>query len=81
MGNSTTSKVIGKRTNQFRSHDRCITTLQDVHHIFESRYNLISLETLHGEEFNFNSRVDLMKVFKEAHMKFQAKRIGNIYMF
>jgi len=46
MGNSSTSKVIDERTIQFRSHDGCITTLQEVHHVPESRYNLISLGAL-----------------------------------
>ena len=43
MTNSATSKVIDEGTIQFRSHDGCITTLQGVCHIPESRYNLISL--------------------------------------
>ena len=41
---------------------------------------LISLGTLHGEGFNFSSEGDLIKVFKDAHVKFQAERIDNIYM-
>ena len=45
MENSATSKVIGKGTFQFRSHDGCITTLQGVCHVLNSRYNLISLGT------------------------------------
>ena len=48
--------------------------------MFESRYNLISLGALQGEGFSFSSKGDLMKVFKEAHVKFQAERIGNVYM-
>jgi len=47
---------------------------------FESSYNLISLGTLRGEGFNFSSEGDLIKVFKEAHVKFQAEHVGNIYM-
>jgi len=43
MRNSATSKVIGEGTIQFQSHDGCITTLQGVRHVPESRYNLISL--------------------------------------
>jgi len=38
MGNSATSKVIGEGTIQFWSHDGCITTLQGVRHVPESRY-------------------------------------------
>ena len=38
MKNSTTSNVIDEKTIQFRSHDECITTLQDVCHVLESRY-------------------------------------------
>jgi len=80
MGNSATSKVIGEGTIQFHSHDGCITTLQGVCHVPESRCNLISLETLHGEEFSLSSEGDPMKVSKEAHMKFQAEHIDDVYM-
>jgi len=80
MRNSATSNVIGEGTIQFRPHDGCITTLQDVRHVPESRYNLISLGTLHGEGFSFSSKGNLMKVFKEAQMKFQAERVGDVYM-
>jgi len=80
MGNSATSKVIDEGTIQFRSHDGCITTLQGVRYVPESRYNLIFLEALHREGFYFSSKGDLMKVCKEAHVMFQAKRVGNVYM-
>ena len=71
MGNSTTSKVIGEGIIQFRSHDGCIATLQDVPHVPESRYNLISLETLQIEVFSFSSEGDPIKVSKDAHVKFR----------
>ena len=80
MGNSTTSKVIGEEIIQFRSHDGCITTLQGVHHVPESRYNLISLRALHKEGFSFSSEGDLIEVSKEAHVKFQTERVSNVYM-
>jgi len=70
MKNSATSKVIGEEIIQFFSNDGCITTLQSVHHVPESRYNHISLGVLHGEGFNFSSEGDLMEVFKDAHVKF-----------
>ena len=70
MGNSATSKVIGEETIQFWSHDGCITTLQGIRHVPESRYNLISLGALHREGFCFSSKGDLMKVSKEAHVMF-----------
>ena len=81
MGNSTTRKVIGKGTIQFCSHGRCITTIQGVCHVLNSRYNLISLGALQGEGFgfSFDSESDLMKVSKEAHVKFQAECIDNVY--
>ena len=44
MGNSVTNKVIGEGTIQFQSHDGCITTLQGVRYVPESRYNLHLLE-------------------------------------
>ena len=68
MRNSATNKVIGEGTIQFRSHDGCITTLQGVRHVPESRYNLISLGALHREGLSFSSG-DLMEVSKEAHEK------------
>jgi len=80
MRNSATSKVIGERTIQFRSHDGCIITLQGVHHVPESRYNLISLGALHREGFCFSSKGDLIEVSKDAHMMFQAERVCNVYM-
>jgi len=80
MGNSATSKVIGEETIQFHSHDGCITTLQGVRHVPESRYNLISLIALHGKGFNFSTEGDLMEVFKDTRVKFQAKRVGNVYI-
>ena len=73
--------MIDEGTIQFRSHDGCITTLQGVRHVSESRYNLISLGALHREGFYFSSKGDLMKVFKEARVMFQAERVGNVYMF
>ena len=76
IGNSATSKVIGEEIIQFRSHDGCITTLQSVHHVPESRYNPISLGALHREGFCFSLKDNLMKVFKKAHVMFQA----NMYM-
>ena len=80
MENSTTRKVIGEGTIQFRLHDGCITTFQGVLCVPESRYNLISLGTLHREGFNFNSEGNLMKVSKEAHVKFQVERVCDVYM-
>jgi len=72
--------VIGKETIQFHSHDGCFTALQGIHNVPESRYNFISFGALHGEEFNFSFEGDLMKVFRDAHVKFQAKHVDNIYM-
>jgi len=71
--------VIGKGIIQFRSHDGCITTLQCIRHILDSRYKLLSLGSLQGEGFSFTSEGDFMKVFKEAHVKFQAEHVGNVY--
>ena len=65
--NSATSKVIGERTIQFRSHDGCITTLQG---IFLIQGTISSLGALQGKEFSFSSKGDLMKVSKETHVKF-----------
>ena len=80
MGNSAASKVICEGTIQFWSYDECITTLQGVRHIPESRYNLISLGALHREEFCVRSKSDLMKVFKKAHVIFQDKHVNNVYI-
>ena len=76
MENSATSKVIGEGTIQFRSHDGCITTLQGICHVPESRYNLISLGALHREGFCFSSKGDLMEVSKDTHVMFQDERVG-----
>jgi len=80
MGNSANSNVIGKGKIPFHTDDGCITTLQGVRHVLESRYNLISLESLHEEGFNFNSEDDLMISFQRSHVKFQAERADNVYM-
>jgi len=74
MRNSATNKVIGEETIQFCSHDGCITTLQGVCHV-PARYNLIYLGALQSEWFNFSSESDLMKVSKEAHVKFQGHSV------
>ena len=78
MGISATSKVIGEETIQFHACDVCITTLQGVRHVPDSRYNLISPEALHREGFNFSSEGDLMEVSKETHLKFKAERVDNM---
>ena len=80
MKNSATSKLIGEGTIQICSYDGCITTFQGIRHVTESRYNLISLGALHGEGFILSSEGDLVKVFKEVHVKFQADRVDNVYM-
>ena len=72
--------MIGKRTIQFWPHDGCITALQGVHHVPESGYNLISLRALQGEGFSFSFEGDLIEVSKEVHVKFQAERVGIVYM-
>ena len=64
MGNSATRTVIDEGTIQFRYCNGCITTLQDIHHVPDSKYNHISFEALQGEVFNFSSEGDLMEVFK-----------------
>ena len=56
------------------------TTLQGVLHVSESRYDLISLGAVQGKWFCFSSKGDLMKVFKEAYVMFQAEHVGNVYM-
>ena len=63
MGNSVMRKVIGEGKIQFCFHDGCITTLQDIRHVPESRYNLISLGAQHREGFCFSLKGDLMEVF------------------
>jgi len=80
MENSASSELIGEGTVQFQAYDGCITTIQGVRHVPELRYNLISLGVLQNEGFSFSSKGDLMKVFKEAHVLFQAERVGNVYM-
>ena len=72
--------MIDVGTIQFRSHDGCITTLQGVRYVPDSRYNLIYLGALQGEGFSFSSEDYLMEVSNEVHMKFQAERVGNVYM-
>ena len=74
------NKVIGEGIIQFRSYDGCITTLQGIRHVPESRYNLISLRALYKEGFCFISKGDLMEVSKETHAMFQAECVGNVYM-
>ena len=80
MGNSATSKVIGEGTIQFRSHDGCITTLQGVCRVPESRYNLISSGAIYREGLCFSLKADRMEVFKETHVMFQAECVSNVYI-
>jgi len=74
------ARWLAKEQFNFLSHDGCITTFQGVRHVSDSMYNLISLRALHREGLCFSSKGDLMKVFKEAHVMFQAERVGNVYM-
>ena len=67
-------------TIQFYSHDGCITTLQGVHHVLESKYNLICFRAQYGEGLNFSSEGDFIEVFKDIQVKFQAERVSNVYM-
>ena len=45
MGNSTVSKMIGKKIIQFQSHYRCITTFQGIHHVLNQGTILSLLES------------------------------------
>ena len=81
MKSSATSKVIGKGTIQFRSYDGCITTLQGIHYVPESRYNLISLGVLNEKVLSFSSEDDLMEFSNEAYVNFQAKQCVYIAKF
>ena len=74
MGEFRYKQGVGEGTIQFRPHDGCITTLQVIRYIPESRYNLIPLGALHREGFCFSLKGDLMKVFKETHVIFQTCR-------
>jgi len=71
MKNSATSKVIGKRTILFRFHDGCITTLQNVRHIPESRYNFIFLEPYIGKDSVSILKVILWKSLKRPMWSFK----------
>jgi len=64
MRNFATSKMIGEGTIQFRSHDGYITALQDVHHVPESRYNLISLGLFIKKNYVLIRKVILWKFAK-----------------
>jgi len=79
MRNSATSKVIGKETT--------VLVSRWMHHSSSRRSscsrfkdNIISLGTLQGEGFSFNSENKLLTVSKEAHVKFQAERVGNVHI-
>ena len=65
MRNSTTSKVIGEGTIQFRSHDGCITALQGVRHIPESRYISSLLEPYMEKDSISVLKVVLWKFLKK----------------
>ena len=82
MANSATSKVIGEGIIQFCSHGGCITTIQGIRLVLNSKHNPISLGVLQGEGFgfSFSYESDFMKISKEARVKFQAERVGNVYM-
>ena len=79
MGNSTTSKVIGKGTIQFRLMMNA-SLLFKTFVIFPNQGTISSLGALQGECFSFSTDGDLMEVSKEAHVKFQAERVDNVYM-
>jgi len=58
-----------------------------MHHCItrHSSYSRIKVQfhlswSLQGEEFSFSSKGDLIEVYKKSHVKFQAERVGNVYM-
>jgi len=63
MKNSVMSKVIGEGIIQLHSHDGCITTLQGVRHVPESKYNLTLLEPY--------MKKDIISILKVILWKFQ----------
>ena len=48
--------------------------------MFSIQGTISSLLDRYIETGCFNLKDDLMKVFKESHVMFQAERIGNVYM-
>ena len=48
--------------------------------MFPNQGIISSLGALQGEGFCFSSKGDLMEVFKEAHVIFQAECVDNVYI-
>ena len=48
--------------------------------MFPNQDTISFLGALHREGFCFSSKGDLMEVFKETHVKFQAERVGNVHI-
>jgi len=48
--------------------------------MFPNQGTISSLLEPYIEKFYFSSKGDLMEVFKEVHVMFQAERVGNLYM-
>lgn len=80
IGNSAPCKAIGQGTNQIHLHGESISILSYVHHVPESRFNLISLRILNSKVFTFKEENSCLEVSKGAHIKFKADK-GNLYMY
>ena len=70
--------MIGEGIIQFHSHGAA-SLLFKVFVMFKIKLQF-HLLALHEERFNFSSECDLMKVFKDAQVKFQIESVSNIYM-
>ena len=80
MDNDASCRVIGIGNIRVKTFDGVIITLCDVRHVLDLRKNMISLQTLDSNGFNYKFATGVMKLSKPVltMMKGQ-KLVGNTY--
>ena len=80
MRNSATRNMIGEEIIQF-------FFMMDASLLFKAFVMFLNQDTISSllepymeKGFNFSSEGDLIEVSKDTHVKFQAERVGNIYI-
>ena len=80
MGNDASCRVVGMGNIRVKMFDGVIRTLCDVRHVLDLRNNMISLGTLDGNGFNYQSTTIVMKVSKGVLIVMKGQKlVGNIY--
>ena len=73
-------KTVGIGSIQIRMHDGVIRTLTEVHHVLESKKNLISVRVLDSKGFKCSVEGGVMEIRKGPSMVMRGIKKGNLYI-